>query len=210
MTNPSNIVRFHSRNGGRASSYEANASYQVYDTGLLFGNGVISATGLNITVGGSTSNPDIVIAQNPAGYKFALDLIGAATLTLTAPVSNSKKVAIVAYTDDPSVVSTEDTVTGNPGSCGLIVIDGAASATPTEPDDTTIRAAITADGATGSQAIYAVIAVVTVSSTTTDITDSLIENKNAFFIRMVPESQIDSLVGTSLPPNHFIFGYKES
>ena len=210
MTNPSNIVRLHSRNGGRASVYEANASYQVYDNGLLKGNGVVPATGLNITVGGSTSKPDVVIAKNPAGYKIALDLVGTATLTLSVPASKFKIVAIVAYTDDLSEESEEDNVTGNPATCGLIAVDGEVAPMPEAPTDAQIRAAITADGATGSQAVYSVIALIELASSTTDITSSLIENQDAHFIKVVPESEIDDLVGTALEPGHFIFGYEES
>ena len=210
MTNPNSIVRLHSRNAGRASVYEANAPYQVYDNGLLKGTGVVPASGLNVTVGGAAANPDIVIGISPDEYKIALDLAGTATLTLTAPSSNSKIVAIVAYTDDLAEESTDTTVTGNPSSCGLIAVDGTPAATPTAPDDTAIRTAITADGATGSQACYSIIALVTIAAGTTDITASLIKNQDAFFIKVVPESEIDDLIGTPLEAGHFIVGYKES
>lgn len=210
MTNPNSIVRLHSRNAGRASVYEANAPYQIFDNGLLKGNGVVVASGLNITVGGAAAKPDIVIANTPDGYKIALDLAGTATLTLTAPSSNSKIVAIVAYTDDLAEESTDTTTTGNPSSCGLIAVDGTVASTPVAPDDSTIRTAITADGATGSQAAYCVIALITLTSATTDITATLIDNQDAFFIKVVPESEIDDLIGTSLQPGHFIVGYKES
>lgn len=210
MTNPNSIVRLHSRNAGRASVYEANAPYQVYDNGLLKGTGIVPATGLNITVGGAAAKPDIAIAETPDAYKIALDLAGTATLTLTAPSSNSKIVAIVAYTDDLAEESTDTTITGNPSSCGLIAVDGTVAATPVEPDDSAIRTAITADGATGSQAAYAVLAYITLASDTTDITGSLIKVPDAFFVKVVPESEIDDLIGTPLEPGHFIVGYEES
>lgn len=176
MTNPDNIVRVRARNGGRASVYEANGWAQAYSSGLLEGNGVIQNTSadMNVLVGGSASKPDVVLAENPAGYKIALDLVGQQAIAVTAPASNSRISAIVAYTDDLSLASTEDTVTGSPASCGLIVVNGTAAASPSAPTDTQIRSAITSDGATGSQASYAVIATVEVSSTTTIITDSLI------------------------------------
>lgn len=210
MTNPNEIVRIHSRNGGRASVYETNMPYQAYDNGILKGTGVVASTELNINVGGSQNKPDVVIGLNPAGYRIALDIIGTATFTLVPPETNSRITAVVAYTDDLAAASTDTTVTGNPSSCGLLLVNGAASANPVAPDDTTIRTAITADGATGSQATYCVLAYITLASNTTDITDTLIENQNAFFIRLVPESQIDSLEGTALEANHFIFGYEES
>ena len=181
MTNPDNIVRVRARNGGRASVYEANGWCQAYGSGILEGTGVVQNTVANMTVlvGGSSSKPDVLIAQNPAGYKIALDLVGEQPVTITAPASNSRISAIVAYTDDLALESTEDTVTGSPASCGLIVVNGSSSASPSAPTDTQIRNAITADGATGSQASYAVIATITVASNTTTITDSLITRNQA-------------------------------
>lgn len=181
MTNPGNIVRVRARNGGRASVYEANGWAQAYSSGLLEGNGVIQNTvaDMNVLVGGSATKPDVVLATNPAGYKIALDLIGQQALTITAPASNSRISSIVAYTDDLSLATTEDTVTGSPASCGLIVVNGTAAANPTEPTDAQIRTAITSDGATGSQAAYCIIANVTVANDATAITNSEIETNLA-------------------------------
>lgn len=181
MTNPDNIVRVRARNGGRASVYEANGWCQAYGSGILEGTGVVQNTVANMTVlvGGSSSKPDVLIAQSPAGYKIALDLVGQQPVTITAPASNSRISAIVAYTDDLALESTEDTVTGSPASCGLIVVNGNTSASPSAPTDTQIRSAITSDGATGSQASYAIIATIRVASNTTSITNALITRKQA-------------------------------
>lgn len=181
MTNPDNIVRVRARNGGRASVYEANGWAQAFTSGLLEGSGVTQNTSadMNVLVGGSATKPDVVLAENPAGYKIALDLVGKQAVALTAPASNSRISAIVAYTDDLSLATTEDTVTGSPASCGLIVVNGTAASTPVAPTDNQIRTAITADGATGSQAAYCVIATVLVASNTTTITDSLIMTNTA-------------------------------
>lgn len=181
MTNPDNIVRVRARNGGRASVYEANGWCQAYGSGILDGTGVVQNTSANMTVlvGGSSSKPDVLIAENPSGYKIALDLVGQQPVTITAPASNSRISAIVAYTDDLALESTEDTVTGSPASCGLIVVNGSSSASPSAPTDTQIRNAITSDGATGSQASYAVIATITVASNATTITDPLITRNQA-------------------------------
>lgn len=180
MTNPDNIVRVRARNGGRASVYEANGWAQAYTSGLLEGNGVTQNTSadMNVLVGGSVSKPDVVLAQNPSGYRIALDLVGQQAVAITAPATNSRISAIVAYTDDLSLSTTEDTVTGSPASCGLIVVNGTASVSPSAPTDNQIRTAITADGATGSQAAYCVIATIEVASTTTTITNSLITINN--------------------------------
>lgn len=177
MTNPSNIVRTRARISGRASVYEANSWCQPFSVGLLDGNGVLENTSpnMNVLVGGSSSTkPDTIIASTPSGYKIALDIVGQQAVAITAPASNSRITCIVAYTNDLSVASTDTAVTGNPSSCGLIVVNGTSGASPVAPDDTAIRAAITADGATGSQAAYCIIAKMTIASTTTAITNSLI------------------------------------
>lgn len=181
MTNPDDIVRVRARLEGRASVYEANGWAQAYTTGLLSGNGVLPNTvpDMNVLVGGSQDNPDVVIAQNANGYKIALDIVGQQAITITAPASQSRISAIVAYTDDLSLASTDSATTGSPSSCGLIVVNGNTASTPTEPSEATIRSAITADGATGSQACYCVIATILVSSSTTTISTSLITPKTA-------------------------------
>ncbi len=181
MTNPNNIVRVRARNGGRASVYEANAWAQGFSMGILEGYGVTQNTSadMNVLVGGSATKPDVLIAQNPAGYKIALDIIGRQAVAITAPASNSRISAIVAYTNDLSLSTTQDDVTGSPASCGLIVVNGTAAANPVAPTDSQIRTAITADGATGSQAAYCVIATIKVASNTTLITNSLISTNQA-------------------------------
>lgn len=181
MTNPDNIVRVRARNGGRASVYEANGWAQGYSSGLFEGTGVIQNTvaDMNVLVGGSAAKPDVVLAENPSGYKIALDIVGQQAIAITAPATNNRVSAIVAYTDDLSLATTEDTVTGSPASCGLIVVNGTAALNPTEPTDAQIRTAITADGATGSQAAYAVLALVVVASSTTAITNSIIAPNKA-------------------------------
>ena len=206
MTNPSSIVRFHSRTGGRGSVAEANMAYQLYGQGLFNGTGVVESgnADMNVIVGGSNSAPDIVLAESPAGYKVALDIVGTAQLTITAPASNSRISAVVAYTDDLSIASTEDTVTGNPATCGLIVVDGTTAANPNVPTEAQIRTAITADGATGSQAAYAVVAYITVSSATTVVTSSLIKNtdaKGAIALLAHPVGSYYETSDTSFDPN---------
>lgn len=177
MTNPDNIVRVRARNGGRASVYEANAWCQNWTTGFVEGSITQNTSAdMNILVNGSPSKPAVAIAATPAPYNIALDIVGQKAIAITAPATNSRYSAIVAYTDDLSLATTEDTVTGSPASCGLIVVNGTASATPVYPTDATIRTAITADGATGSQAAYVVLAYILVSSNTTTITNSLISN----------------------------------
>lgn len=195
MTNPGQIVRVRGRANSRASVYEASAWAQAYTSGLFDGNGTQQNTSANMSVlvGGSTTKPDVVLAQNPAGYKIALDLVGQQLLTLTTPASNSRISAIVAYTDDISINGSDTSTTGSPSSCGLIIVNGTSAATPSAPTDAQIRSAITADGATGSQASYGIIATIPVASNTTTITNSMIVNNSSALSKsgMVKASNID-------------------
>lgn len=179
LTNPGNTVRLHSRNQGRASVYEANMWAQRFTSGLYSGNGVLQNTpsaNMNVKVGGTTANPDVYIAMNASGYRIALDLVSQQTILLQAPATNSRIASIVAYSDDLSINSVDTTTTGNQSSCGLIVVYGSTSASPVAPTDSAIRSAITADGATGSQACYTIMANITLASTTTVITQSMIDS----------------------------------
>ena len=181
MTNPDNIVRVRARLDGRASVYEANGWAQGYTNGLLSGNGVLPNTvpNMNVLVGGSQNNPDVVIAENPDGYRIALDIVGQQAVAITAPAFQNRVSAIVAYTDDLSLSSTDSNTSGSPSSCGLIVVNGNSAAVPTPPSDSAIRTAITADGATGSQACYAIIASIVVGSSSTAISSSSITINSA-------------------------------
>lgn len=184
MTNPSNIIRLQTRNGGRGSIYEANAPYQAYSTGIYSGAGVTANTSpdLNVIVGGGTdgtpaaspSNPNIIIAKNHQGYKIMLDIVGTTTLRITPPATSQRVTSIVAYTNDLSIASDQTDVTGNPAQNGLIVVNGNTSSMPNPPKDSDIRAAITADGGTGSQATYAIIANILMESVTDTITNDMI------------------------------------
>lgn len=194
-TNPNQIIRLRSRMGGRGSVYEANAWAQQYkaNTGITSGSdaqlvgymagsaGVTQNTSadMNVIVNGTPTNPSVVLGVNPAGYKIALDIIGSTVLPITAPASNSRYSLVVAYADDLSLASSDTTITGNPSKNGVIVVNGASAATPAFPMDADIRAAITADGATGSQAVYAILSYGIIASTTTTITNALLTMPNA-------------------------------
>lgn len=212
MTNPGDIVRVRARRGGRASVYEANAWCQAFTQGVLEGEAIVPNTvpDLNVLVGGTPTNPNVLIATNPVGYKIALSLVGQQAVTLTAPANNSRISAIVAYTDDLALSTTENDVTGSPASCGLIVVNGAAGANPVAPTDAEIRTAITADGAAGSQASYAIVGLVTVSATTTLVTESLItvlqagvKSQNIDFETMFPIGYLYFSSDSTNPSKYF-------
>lgn len=176
FTNPGKIVRLRSRPNGRGSVYEANMWAQQHSDGLFSGRGVIRNTvaDMNVLVGGTTDNPDVVLGKLPSGFLIALDIVGQQVIRITAPSSNKRIASIVAYSDNVALNSTDTNTTGSPSSCGLIVVYGSTSATPVAPTESQIRQAVTQDGATGSQAVIAVIANITIESSTTTITDEMI------------------------------------
>nr|DAJ56404.1 MAG TPA: hypothetical protein [Caudoviricetes sp.] len=176
FTNPGKIVRLRSRSNGRGSVYEANMWAQQHSDGLFSGRGVIRNTvaDMNVLVGGTTDNPDVVLGKLPSGFLIALDIVGQQVIRITAPSSNKRIASVVAYSDNIALNSTDTNTTGSPSSCGLIVVYGSTSATPVAPTESQIRQAVTQDGATGSQAVIAVIANITTESSTTTITDEMI------------------------------------
>lgn len=176
FTNPGKIVRLRSRPNGRGSAYEANMWAQQHSDGLFSGRGVIRNTvaDMNVLVGGTTDNPDVVLGKLPSGFLIALDIVGQQVIRITAPSSNKRVASVVAYSDNIALNSTDTNTTGSPSSCGLIVVYGSTSATPVAPTESQIRQAVTQDGATGSQAVIAVIANITIESSTTTITDEMI------------------------------------
>ena len=178
MTNPGNMVRVRARRGGRTSVYEANAIAQAFNKGILAGTGVVQNTtaNMNVLVGGAPTNPTVVLAATPTGYKVVLDLVSQQSVTITKPAANSRISQIIAYTNDVAAATDESGTTGSPSTCGLIVVNGSASSRPGAPTDAEIRAAITADGGTGAQAAYAVLASVTVTSASAAISNSMISN----------------------------------
>lgn len=177
MTNPDDIVRYNTRNGGRGSYAGANAWTQYYTPGAMSQSAVRASepAGLGVTVGATNSaNPMPVLATTPSGLRVALELTGSTVLTISRPLSNQRISAVVAYTNDLALASTQSAVTGSPASCGLIVVPGTDAASPVPPTDAQIRSAITADGGTGSSAAYAILGLVTIASDTTAITDNMI------------------------------------
>lgn len=165
-------------NGGRGSSEQENAQFQVYSTGIFSGEGVVPSSGLAVSLTGSSSAPQVFVGANPSGYKYTLDESEAQTFTITVPTSNSRVAAIVAAASGTSI--TGDTPEArNPDECEWFVVYGAAGAAPTAPDDSTIRSSITAQttkGLNGATAIVAVVCNVTVDSSTTTITAPMISN----------------------------------
>jgi hypothetical protein len=130
---------------------------------------------MKVNIGGVAGTRDVAIAEDNNGNKTTINNISELPIELTisaAPGANTRIDAIVAYVDNPAEGTTTDV--DNPGACGIIVVAGTASSTPSVPNDSAIRTAITADGASGTTAYYVVIASVTIENGTTDITSNII------------------------------------
>lgn len=169
-TNPNNAVGTNAAYDGRTSVKAFNDGIGAYSMGILSGWACSPNTGMTVSLGGDGTTRDIAIAEDVAGNKTTINNISEAPISVTmsaAPATNSRIDLIVAYVDNPPQGSS--TSVDNPGACGLIKVDGTAAADPVAPNDSAIRTAITADGASGSTAYYVVLATITIASGTTDL-----------------------------------------
>lgn len=175
MTNPNNAVGTNGAFGGRTSVNAFNDVMGGLSRGILSGWACAPDSGLTVSLGGNGTTRDVAIAEDNAGNKTSINNISNSPINVTigaAPGTNSRIDSIVAYVDNPPSVSVE--VTDNPSVCGLIVVPGSVASTPSPANDSAIRTAITADGASGTTAYYVVLAYVTMASGTTDITSNMI------------------------------------
>lgn len=188
-TNPNNAIGTNAAYGGRTSANAFNDVLAGFARGVLSGWNCVPNSGLTVSIGGDGSTRDVAVAENNTGDKISINNISNSPVDVTigaAPASNSRIDAIVAYVDNPP--QGESTVADNPGACGLIVVPGIAASSPSVPSENTIRAAITADGASGTTAYYAVLAYVTIASGTTDIVaDNITAGPNA----QLPANNVD-------------------
>lgn len=172
MTNPDNSIGTNGAYGGRTSVNATNDILGLFRSrGVLSGWSVSPKTGLTISLGGDGSTRDVALAEDNAGNKTTIDNISQDPVDVTipaAPASNRRIDLVVAYADNPP--QGESTELDNPSACGLIVVSGTAASSPIAPNESAIRSAITADGATGAQAYYVVLAKVNIGSGTTTLT----------------------------------------
>lgn len=170
-TNPNNAVGTNAAYGGRTSVKAFNDNIGAYSRGILSGWACSPSSGMTVALGGNGTTRDIAIAEDVSGNKITVNNISEAPISVTmsaAPSSNSRIDLIVAYVDNPPQGSA--TALDNPAACGLITVNGTAAANPVAPNESAIRTAITADGASGSTAYYVVLATLTVPTGTTDLT----------------------------------------
>lgn len=171
MTNPNNAVGTNAAYAGRTSVNAFNDGLASYTRGVMSGWACVPSSGLTVSLGGSGSIRDVAVAEDNAGNKTSINNISGSPINVTmsaAPGANSRIDAIVAYVDNPPQGSA--TVADNYQACGLIAVSGTAAADPVAPNDSTIRSAITSDGASGTTAYYVVLAYIVITSGTTDIT----------------------------------------
>lgn len=170
-TNPNSAVGTNAAYNGRTSVNAFNDDLAAYSRGILSGWACSSSTGLNVQLGGASTVRDVAVAVDNAGNRTTINNISGSPIEMTisaAPSTNSRIDAIVAYVDNPA--EGVSTVADNPAACGMIVVKGNAAASPVKPNETMIRSAITADGASGVTAYYVILATVTIASGTTDLT----------------------------------------
>ena len=170
MTNPNDSVGTNGAYGGRTSVNALNDVLASFTgRGVLSGWGVTASSGMTVNVGGSAGVRDVAIAEGNAGNRTTVDNRSSSPISVTlsaASASSTRIDCIVAYVNNPATVLV--TTIDNPSACGIIAVQGTTSA----PDESAIRAAITADGGTGSTAYYVVLATITIAAGTTDLTDT--------------------------------------
>lgn len=176
MTNPNNSVGTNGAFGGRTSVNAFNDVMAAFiGRGIISGWEISSSSGMTVAIGGDGVNRDVAVAEDNAGNKTSVNNISQAPINLAimaAPATNNRIDAIVAYVDNPP--SGASTVVDNYGACGLIDVPGTVSASPSAPDESAIRTAITTDGGAGATAYYVVIGYVNIAAGTTDITSDMI------------------------------------
>lgn len=176
MTNPNNAVGTNAAYNGRTSVDAFNDVMGAFSgRGVLSGWNCAPGTGMTVQLGGDGSTRDAAIAEDNAGNRTSVNNISGSPVEVAiaaAPATGNRIDLIVAYVDNPPTgVSTE---ADNLQACGIIDVTGTAATNPTAPNETAIRNAITADGATGASAYYVVLAQVRVGTNVTSIGSGVI------------------------------------
>lgn len=201
-TNPNNSVGTNGAYGGRTSVKAFNDILGVLSgRGVLSGWAVSPDNGMTVSVGGVAGKRDVAILEDNNGNRTTANNINEVPILIdipAAPASNSRIDSIVLYVDNPPQ-GTANAV-DNPAACGLIVVSSDIAGTPTPPSDTAIRAAITADGASGSTAFFCVVADIRIAAGTTNITTNMItmkEKSSAGVSQVNTDDIVDGAVTTA-------------
>lgn len=200
MTNPNNTIGTNGAFGGRTSVNALNDVLAKFDrAGIVKGWKTVPNSGMTVSVGAQDADiRDVAIAEDPFGNRTTVDnrLAQPVSVTIAAAEASDDRIdSIVAYVNSPAQVSSTDA--DNPSACGIIAVSGTSSA----PDDAAIRAAITADGGTGTTAYYVVLANIAVSAGATAITSGNITRGDLVDIelgwgRMFGHSQMHITAGS--------------
>ena len=178
MSNPNNAIGTNGAFGGRTSVNALNDVLATFTgSGVLSGWAIAPKSGMSVEVGGASGLRDVAVLQDNNGNRTTLDNISQAPVEVdipSAPSTGSRVDAIVGYVENPPQGSA--TVIDNPNACGVAVVSGSASSSPSAPTESAIRTALTGEGINGTTAYIAVLGTVTVPAGTTDIDASMISD----------------------------------
>ena len=214
MTNPNNAIGTNAAYSGRTSVKAFNDVLSAFTPGIISGWEARPDSGLTVMLGGGHTARDVAIAKNNTGDNTTINNISADEVLVTlaaAPPADSRIDVIVAYVDNPPQGTA--TSADNPEACGIIPVSGTASADPVAPNESAIRAAITADGASGTTAYYVVLATVVVPTGTTDLIPGYIQQGEQSVLTIMSSASnitmttVDPGEGQPLEENHFIAVY---
>lgn len=217
MTNPNNAVGTNGAYNGRTSVNAFNDIMGAFTKGVVSGWNCTPKSGMTVSVGGDGSTRDVAIAEDNAGNKTSINNISGQPIDVTipaAPATGNRIDLIVAYVENPP--QGDPAQVDNFQACGLITVSGTAASVPTAPNDTTIRNAITTDGATGATAYYVVLAQVRVGTGVTTIGSGVITQgakAQVHFATWYKEVTTNTPIGTSettvlsisdIPPGRYL------
>jgi len=207
MANPNNAIGTNAAFGGRTSPNAFNDVLGAFkNRGILSGWVCSPNSGMSVVLGGDGINRDVAIAEDNAGNKTTVNNISGSPVSVTigaAPASQSRIDAIVVYVENPPQGTA--TATDNYDAVNILVVEGNTASTPVAPNESMIRTAITADGASGATAYYVVLAYITVANGTTDITSEMIELGQSAVVNMIyPIGSVYMSVNSTNPT--YLFG----
>lgn len=171
MTNPDQTVGTNAGFNGRTTPNAMNDILGAFSRGRISGWTCTPKNGMTIQLGGNGTTRDVAIAEDNAGNRLTINNRTATPVEITlagAPATGNRIDSIVAYIANPPQGAGATSV-DFPDAVGIIAVQGTAAGTPSAPNETTIRAGITADGASGASAYYVVLANITVGQGVTTI-----------------------------------------
>lgn len=198
MTNPNDAVGTPAAYDGRSSVKSFNDTTGAFTRGIISGWDCSPKAGMTVQIGGDGSHRDIAVAEDNAGNRTTIDNISESPIDVVisgAPSTGNRIDLIVAYVD--ANPQGDGATPDNPDAVGFITVSGTAASTPSAPDDTAIRSAITSDGATGASAYYVVLASIYVGTSITTIGAGAITQGTASTTAIGASSVADGSITTA-------------